>query len=99
MAGFAHDVTYRCTRGRIALPHPIAFYENKFLPRLSDYRKQAKERHGDSSSCCDKFLNHILPWFVMVMVQDPVSNLLKTKIPCKERKKKHLSHTSHRSDQ
>jgi hypothetical protein len=50
----------------------MAWYCKKLLPNLGFWQQQANSRSGDKSVCCDKFLNHILPYFFEVLVQDGV---------------------------
>jgi hypothetical protein len=44
----------------------------KLLLNLRSWRQQANSHGGDKSVCCNKFLNHILPYFIQVLVQDGV---------------------------
>jgi hypothetical protein len=56
----------------LPLPHSTAWYCRKLLPNLQLGRQQANSCLGDKSVCCDKFLNHVLPYFIEVLVQDGV---------------------------
>ena len=75
----------------LPLQHSTVWYCRKLLPNLQLWRQQAKSRLGDKSVCCDKFLNHVLPYFIEVLIQDgiyfvkdflnhPVSQLLKVSL-------------------
>jgi hypothetical protein len=72
-------------------PRTIDSYCDLLLPNLKRWRRQANGRNGDKSTCCDTFLNHLIPYFVEVLVQDgiylikdfpnhPVSHMLKVSI-------------------
>ena len=110
MAGFPKEGRYHCIRGNILLPLSIQQYERKLLPRLSQYRAQSQGIRGDRSSCCDKFLNHIVPWLIQVLIQDgvfficdfpdhPVSNLLKNQINGYDRWAMHQRRWVHEKEQ
>ncbi len=82
--------SYYVPRASMPLLHSMAWYCNKLLPNLRTWRQHANSRGGDKSVCCDKFLNHILPYFIEVLVQDgvyfvrdfpnhPMSQLLKVR--------------------
>jgi hypothetical protein len=82
------DKTYFVPRTQLPLQYSVEWYCAKLLPNLQEWRRQASSRQGDKSTCCRKFLNEILPFFVEVLVQDgiylirdfpnhPVSQLLK----------------------
>jgi hypothetical protein len=82
--------SYYVARATMPLRHSIAWYCKKLLPSLQTWRQQANSRGGDKSVCCDKFLNHVLPYFIEVLVQDgvyfikdfpshPISALLKVR--------------------
>jgi hypothetical protein len=72
MSGHRKGEPYFVPRTLIELPHPIAYYCNRLLPDLENWRTQARGRGGDKSDCCEKFLHHILPYFVEVLVQDGI---------------------------
>jgi hypothetical protein len=73
MAGhWKSDLTYFVPRTQLPLPHTIEWYCARLLPKLGEWRQQAASRTGDKSTCCQKFLYHILPWFVEVLVQDGI---------------------------
>lgn len=82
------DDSYYVPRTTMPLQHNISWYCRRLLPNLATWRQEANGRGGDKSNCCDKFLNHVLPYFVEVLVQDgayftrefpnhPTSQLLK----------------------
>jgi hypothetical protein len=72
MAGFRKDSPYFVPRTLLDLPYSIDYYCQKLLPQLATWRQQAASRGGDHSTCCDNFLNCILPYFVEVLLQDGV---------------------------
>jgi hypothetical protein len=80
--------TYFVPRTLIPLENEVEWYCDKLLPDLKKWRSQARGKYGDKSSCCQKFLYEIIPYFVEVLVQDgvylvkdfpkhPMSHLLK----------------------
>jgi hypothetical protein len=82
------DKTYFVPHAQLPLQYNVGWYCAKLLPNLQECRRWASSREGDKSTCCSKFLNEILPFFVVVLVQDgiylirdfpnhPVSQLLK----------------------
>jgi hypothetical protein len=92
MAGHTKsEMFYFVPRTLLLLLHSISWYCELLLPHLEAWRQQARSRRGDHSTCCDKFLNHILPYFVETLVQDgiyliidfpnhPMSQFLKVRI-------------------
>ena len=93
MAGFRKgEKSYFVPRTLIPLgPRGIDSYCDLLLPNLKRWRREANGRFGDKSTCCDTFLNHLIPYFVEVLVQDgiylindfpdhPMSKLLKVSI-------------------
>jgi hypothetical protein len=50
----------------------IDSYCHRLLPNLRRWRAEARSVHGDKSTCCDTFLNHLIPYFVEVLVQDGI---------------------------
>jgi hypothetical protein len=56
----------------LPLQHGTDWCCKKLLPDLDAWRRQARSRNGDKSTCCDKFLNEILPCFVEVLAQDGI---------------------------
>jgi hypothetical protein len=78
MAGFnKKGEPYRCERGLVVLPFSIPWYEQKlFGTKLAQFRTEAASRDGDKSTCCSNFLNHLLPWFVEVLLQDGIYFIL-----------------------
>ena len=42
------------------------------LPKYDEWKAQAASRNGDKTVCCDKFLNHVIPYLVEVLVQDSI---------------------------
>jgi hypothetical protein len=82
------DTCYFVPRTQLPLARSVEAYCRLLLPDLAKWRREAKSPQGDKSTCCDKFLNEILPYFVKVLVQDgiylvdefpehPISHLLK----------------------
>jgi hypothetical protein len=82
------DKTYFVPHMQLPLQHNVEWYCAKLLPNLQEWCRQASSQQGDKFTCCRKFLNKILPFFVEVLVQDgiylitdfpnhPVSQLLK----------------------
>jgi hypothetical protein len=82
--------SYFVPRALVPLQYSIAWYCTKLLPNLGLWRQQSRSRGGDKSICCDKFLNHVLPYFTEVLIQDgiyfvkdfpnhPISQLLKVR--------------------
>ena len=82
------EKSYFVPRTQVVLQHTVEWYCARLLPNLVQWRQQASSRQGDKTTCCTKFLNNILPWFVEVLVQDgiylvrdfpnhPMSQLLK----------------------
>ena len=83
---------YFVSRTLIPLDHDIEWYCNRLLPNYRRWRWERNTRaYGDKSTCCDTFLNNIIPYFVEVLVQDgiyfvkdfpkhPMSLLLKVSI-------------------
>jgi hypothetical protein len=72
MAGFRKAVPYLVPRALLDLPNSVEWYCEKLLPDLATWRLQAQSRGGDKSLLCDKFLAHLLPYFVEVLVQDGI---------------------------
>jgi hypothetical protein len=71
-AQMGNEYSYFVPRTLLPLPHDNNWYAQKLLPNLAQWRRQSAQRGGDKTICCDKFLNHILPYFVDVLVQDGV---------------------------
>jgi hypothetical protein len=80
--------TYFVPRTQLPLAHSTDWYCTLLLPHLLEWQSQARSREGDKSTCCNKFLHQLLPYFVEVLVQDgiyfirdfpnhPMSQLLK----------------------
>jgi hypothetical protein len=63
---------YYVARVMMPLWHSTTWYCKKLLPNLQTWRQQANSRGGDKSVCCDSILNHVLPYFIEVLVQDGV---------------------------
>jgi hypothetical protein len=72
MPGFTSNEPYWIGRAMLELQHSIAWYEAKLLPNLAVWRQQAASGTGDKSLLCNKVLNHIIPYFITVMVQDGI---------------------------
>ena len=66
------EKTYFVPRALLPLAYSVEWYCRKLLPDLAKWRREAKSPRGDKSTCCDKFLNEILPYFVEVLVQDGI---------------------------
>ena len=66
------EKSYFVPRTKLPLAHPIEWYCARILPDLKKWREEASSNIGDKSSCCYKFLYHILPYFVEVLVQDGI---------------------------
>jgi hypothetical protein len=82
------ELCYFAPRCLLEVLNSVGWCSQRLLPLLQVWRTQRNSRIGDKSTCCDKFLNHILPYFVEVLVQDgiyfivdfphhPVSQMLK----------------------
>ena len=67
-----NGLSYFCPRTLLPLPHDIEWYENLLLPRLARWRQQSAGRGGDNTICANRFLNHIIPYFVEVIIQDGI---------------------------
>jgi hypothetical protein len=85
------DKKYFVPRTLVPLDLEIDDYCVLLLPKLRRWRAQATGPRGDKSTCCDTFLNNLIPYFVEVVVQDgiyfvsdfpdhPMSHLLKVSI-------------------
>jgi hypothetical protein len=73
MAGHKRGEAYFVPRTLIPLgPHGIDWCCDLLLPKLQRWRREARSIQGDKSTCCQKFLNHLIPYFVEVLVQDGV---------------------------
>ena len=72
MAGFTSKEPYYIGRSMVELQHSISWYEGRLLPELATWRQQAASVNGDKSLLCDKVLNHIIPYFITVLVQDGI---------------------------
>ena len=72
MAGFKSDEPYDSSRFHIPLAHSTEWYCDRLLPKYQEWKSQANSRFGDKSQACQKFLYHIIPYFVRVVVQDGV---------------------------
>jgi hypothetical protein len=72
MAGFHGKIPYWVGRAFLELEHSVAWYERKLLPHLETWRQQAASANGDKSLLCNKVLNHIIPYFLTVMIQDGI---------------------------
>ena len=73
MAGFKKGEPYHCERALLELPKSIGWYEKKlFGTKLDRFRAEAASMDGDKSTCASNFLNHTIPWFVEVLVQDGI---------------------------
>ena len=72
MAGFRKSQPWFLARSKLQLAYAISEYEKRLLPFLKQWRRQAKSRFGDKSSCCDNFLNEIIPYYIEVLVQDGI---------------------------
>jgi hypothetical protein len=66
------DKSYFVPRTQLPLAHSVEWYCVRLLPDLQSWRQQSNSHGGDKSSCCTKFLNHILPYFIEVLVQDGI---------------------------
>ena len=82
------EKTYFVPRTEVPLENSVEWYSKKLLPKLEEWRRESASRQGDKTTCCDTFLNDIVPYFVEILVQDgiyfvkdfpmhPVSHLLK----------------------
>ena len=72
MAGFKLDEAYFVPRCDIELPQSLDFYISCLLPKLFEYRIQSLSERGDDSTCCKNWLYHLVPWFILVLVQDGI---------------------------
>ena len=72
MAGFKTDEPYFVPRCLLDLPHSTEYYVKKLVPNITRWRSQSAGRGGDKSSAANKFLNHIIPYFVETLVQDGI---------------------------
>ena len=66
------EETYFVARTQVPLQHSVEWYCGRLLPKLQEWRQQALSREGDKSTCCQKFLNEILPYLIEVLVQDGI---------------------------
>ena len=72
-AGFSKEEAYFVPRTLLTLPYTIEQYENfLFGDKLVQWRSEANSPQGDKTVCCDKFLNHIIPYLVEVLVTDGI---------------------------
>ena len=71
-AEMGEEFTYFVLRTQIPLDHSIESYEQMLLPQFHTCRQQSRGRNGDKTIAADKFLNHILPYLIEVLVQDGV---------------------------
>ena len=82
------DSPYFVPRALLALPYDIEFYVQKLVPNIGRWQAEHASPLGDKSTAATKFLHHIIPFFVLTIVQDgiyfvkefpnhPISNLLK----------------------
>jgi hypothetical protein len=46
----------------LTLLHPVEAYKRLLLPDLADWQVEAASIGGDTFLCCDKFLNHSVPF-------------------------------------
>ena len=66
------DKVYFVPRPDLPLERSLEWYCRRLIPDLEKWRTEARTLQGDKSTCCDKFLNQILPFFVKVLVQDGI---------------------------
>jgi hypothetical protein len=67
------DKSYFVPHTQLPLAHSVKWYcVRRLLPYLQSWYQQSNIHRGDKSSCCTKFLNHILPYFIEVLVQDGI---------------------------
>jgi hypothetical protein len=72
MAGFTKEEPYFVPRTMLGLLHSVEEYEELLLPELARWRVEAASVGGDKSTCCDKFLNHVVPFLLEVLLQDSI---------------------------
>jgi hypothetical protein len=72
MAGFRKDEPYFVPGTHLKLLYPIGTYEQLLLPDLADWGVEADAVGDDHSSCCNKFLNHVIPFLLEVLIQDSI---------------------------
>ena len=66
------DLSYFVPQTLLPLERDVDWYVDKLFPNISTWRREANGRGGDKTILCDRFLNHILPYFVEVLIQDGV---------------------------
>lgn len=72
-AGFSKEEAYFVPRTLLKLPYTIEEYENfMFGNKLVRWRAESSGPDGDKTICCDKFLNHVIPYLVEVLVTDGI---------------------------
>jgi hypothetical protein len=73
MAGFTKEEPYFVPRTHLELPKTAEEYLSLLLPQLAGWRREAATTgKGDKSSCCQQFLNEVLPFFMEVLIQDSI---------------------------
>ena len=63
--------TYNNPRTRLAMPNSSSM-ENTIFPQLSTWKKQQESANGDTRECAKHFLEMVIPFLAMVVVQDGV---------------------------
>jgi hypothetical protein len=65
------EKTYFVPRMLLTLSKSVEWHCDALLPRWRLWKEQAAEHgRGDKTTLCTQFLNHIIPYFVEVLVQD-----------------------------
>ena len=72
LAGFKSDEPYFVSRTLLELDEDIGYYIDLLLPDYRRWQQERESQFGDKSSCCDVFLNHLIPYFVEVVLQDAI---------------------------
>ena len=72
LAGFKRDEEYYPVRCQVELQHSVPWYCSKLLPGYNDWLRQQASDMGDKTQTCQKFLYHVLPYLVRVVVQDGI---------------------------
>ncbi len=67
------EKSYFVARTLLPLKKTVQWHCEALLPYLTVWKQQAAGRGGDKTSLCTKFLYHIIPYFVEVLVQDGAS--------------------------
>jgi hypothetical protein len=67
MVGFSKEELNFVPHTMLTLLHPVEAYKRLLLPDLADLRVEAASVGG-----CDKFLNHVVPFLLEVLIQDSI---------------------------